>query len=191
MAQTTFSGPVTSNAGFNSDDTITSADLTAAGGYNLTDFTVRPAVTFAGTVAALVGAVNKRTAGTTGGNMFGVYAQTSFSDNPTSTLTGLNTAVYGVVDCGSSTSIGTAYGATFDFAQFAGTRASAPKAFIAFGEESSGTNPCLNLFDIGRPGKTVAAGLAQTSGTPTTSAGQIRVLVNGEIRYIQLFSTSI
>ena len=69
--------------------------------------------------------------------------------------------------------------------------ASAPKAFIAFGEESSGTNPCLNLFDIGRPGKTVAAGLAQTSGTPTTSAGQIRVLVNGEIRYIQLFSTSI
>ena len=190
MAQTTFSGPVTSNAGFNSDDTLTSADYTN-GGFNLTNFTVRPAASYANTVAALVGAVNQRTAGVSGGNIFGVYAQTSFSDNPTSTLTGLNTAVYGVVDCGSSTSIGTAYGATFDFAQFAGTRASAPKAFIAFGEESSGTNPCLNLFDIGRPGKTVAAGLAQTSGTPTTSAGQIRVLVNGEIRYIQLFSTSI
>jgi hypothetical protein len=28
MAQTTFSGPVTSNAGFNSDDTLTAADLT-------------------------------------------------------------------------------------------------------------------------------------------------------------------
>jgi hypothetical protein len=49
----------------------------------------------------------------------------------------------------------------------------------------------FKFIDIGRPGKTVAAGLAQTSGTPTTSAGQIRVLVNGEIRYIQLFSTSI
>ena len=189
MAQTTFAGPVTSNAGFNSDDTLTATDLTT-GSYNLTDFTVRPAATYSGTVAALVGAVNQRTAGVSGGNIFGLYAQTSFSSNPTSTLTGLNTAVYGVVDCGSSTAIGTAYGAVFDFAQFAGTRASAPTAFIAFGEESSSTNPCLNLFDVGRPGKNVAAGLAVTAGTPGTSAGQIRVLVNGAIRYIQLFSVS-
>ena len=190
MAQTTFSGPVTSNGGFNSDDTLVSTDYTS-GGYNLTNFTVRPAATWTGTVSALVGAVNSRTAGVSGGNMFGCYAQTSFSSTPTSTISGLNTAVYGVVDCGSSTNIGTAYGATFDFAQFAGTRGSRPTAFIAFGEESSATNPCLNLFDIGRPGKTVAAGLAVTAGTPTTSAGQIRVLVNGSIRYIQLFSQSI
>jgi len=193
MAQTTFSGPVTSNAGFNSDDTLTSADYTSSGSYNLTDFTVRPAATFSGTVAAVVGAVNKRTLSTSGGNMFGVYAQTSFSDASSSTISGLNTAVYGVVDCGISTGIGTAYGAVFDFAQFqtSGNRASRPTAFIAFGEESSTTLPCLNLFDIGRPGKNVAAGLAVTSGTPTTSAGQIRVTVNGSIRYIQLFSTSI
>ncbi len=189
MAQTTFSGPVTSNAGFHSDDTLTSADL-SSGGFNLTDFTVRPAATYSGTVAAVVGAVNKRTANTVGGNMFGVYAQTSFSNNPTSTISGLNTAVYGVVDCGSSTNIGQANGATFDFAQFAGTRASAPNAFIAFGEESSATNPCLNLFDIGRLGKNVASGLAKTTGTPTNSAGSLRVLVNGNIRFIQLFSTS-
>jgi hypothetical protein len=57
MAQTTFSGPVTSNAGFNSDDTLTASDLTS-GGYNLTDFTVRPTTTWTGTVAALVGAAN-------------------------------------------------------------------------------------------------------------------------------------
>ena len=190
MAQTTFSGPVTSNAGFNSDDTLTSADL-SSGGFNLTDFTVRPAATYAGTVAAVVGAVNQRTAGVSGGNMFGVYAQTSFSNNPTSTITGLNTAVYGVVDCGSSTNIGQTNGATFDFAQFAGTRASRPNAFIAFGEESSATNPCLNLFDIGRLGKNVAAGLALTTAvTPSVDGGQIRVLVNGAIRYIKLFSTS-
>jgi hypothetical protein len=189
MGQTTFSGPVTSKAGFNSDDTLNSTDL-STGSYNLTDFTVRPAVTYTGTVAALVGAVNQRTAGVSGGNIFGCYAQTSFSNNPTSTLTGLNTAVYGVVDCGSSTSIGAAYGAVFDFAQFAGTRASRPTAFIAFGEESSSTLPCLNLFEVGRTGKNVAAGLAVTSGTPTTPAGQIRVLVNGSIRYIQLFSGS-
>ena len=192
MAQTTFSGPVTSNAGFNSDDTITSADLNSAGSYNLTDFTVRPAVTFSGTVAAVVGAVNKRTLSTSGANMFGVYAQTSFADASSSTITGLNTAVYGVVDCGVSTGIGTAYGATFDFAQFqiTGDRASRPTAFIAFGEESSSILPCLNLFDIGRPGKNVAAGLAVTSGTPSVDGGQIRVLVNGAIRYIKLFSTS-
>ncbi len=190
MATTTFSGPVVSNSGFSSDDTLSTADL-STGSYNLTDFTVRPAANWTGTVAALVGAANSRTAGVSGGNIFGVYAQTSFSNNPTSTVTGLNTAVYGVVDCGSSTGVGTAYGAVFDFAQFAGTRASAPTAFIAFGEESSSTNPCLNLFEVGRPGKNVGAGLAVTSGTPTTSAGQIRVLVNGSIRYIQLFSTSI
>ena len=172
------------------DVTLNDSNL-SSGAFNLTNFTVRPAATYANTVAALVGAVNQRTAGVSGGNIFGCYAQTSFSNNATSTITGLNTAVYGVVDCGSSTSIGTAYGAVFDFAQFAGTRASAPRAFIGFGEESAGTNPCLNLFEVGRLGKSVAAGLAVTSGTPTTSAGQIRVLVNGDIRYIQLFSTSI
>jgi len=31
---------------------------------------------------------------------------------------------------------------------------------------------------------------AKTAGTPTTSAGQLRVMVNGTVRYIQLFSTS-
>ena len=190
MATTTFSGPVTSNAGFNSDDTLDSNDL-STGAFNLTDFTVRPAATYTGTVAALVGAVNQRTAGVSGGNMFGCYAQTSFSNNPTSTISGLNTAVYGVVDCGSSTNIGAAFGAEFDFAQFAGTRASRPRAFIAFGEESASTLPCLNLFEVGTTGKNVAAGLALTTAvTPTVDGGQIRVLVNGAIRYIKLFSTS-
>ena len=188
MGQTTFSGPVTSNAGFNSDDTLNATDL-SLGSYNLTDFTVRPAATWGGTVAALVGAANSRTAGVGGGTILGCYAQTS-TQNPTNTISGLNAAVYGVVDCGASTNIGAAYGAVFDFAQFSGTRASRPTAFIAFGEESSTILPCLNLFDIGRLGKNVAAGLAVTSGTPTTPAGQIRVLVNGSIRYIQLFSTS-
>ena len=190
MSTTTFTGPVVSGAGFTSDDTLDSADL-ALNAYNLTDFTVRPAASYTGTVAAIVGAVNQRTAGVSGGNMFGCYAKTSFSNNPTSTLTGLNTAVYGVVDCGSSTSIGAAYGAVFDFAQFAGTRASRPRAFIAFCEESSSTLPCLNLFEVGTTGKNVATGLALTTAvTPTVDGGQIRVIVNGAIRYIKLFSTS-
>ena len=189
MATTTFSGPVVSGAGFNSDDTLNSSDL-ASGSYNLTDFTVRPAATYSGTVAALVGAVNQRTAGVSGGNIFGCYAQTSFSNNPTSTITGLNTAVYGVVDCGSSTSIGTAYGAVFDFAQFAGTRASRPNAFIAFGEESASTLPCLNLFDIGRLGKNVGTGLAKTAAAlPSGDGGSLRILVNGVVRYLPLYTT--
>ena len=189
MAQTTFSGPVTSNAGFNSDDTLTSADL-SSGSFNLTDFTVRPAASFTGTVAAVVGAVNKRTAGTSGANMFGVYAQTSFSNTPTSTLSGLNTAVYGVVDCGSSTNIGTAYGATFDMAQFAGTRASRPTAFIAFGEESSSTNPTQFLFDVGRPGKSVSTAASGdvlfTSVACGATTGSLRIKINGVTRFIPL-----
>jgi len=76
MAQTTFSGPVTSQNGFNSDDTPTTVDY-VSGSYNLTDFTVRPASTWTGTVAALVGAANSRTAGVSGANIFGCYAQTS------------------------------------------------------------------------------------------------------------------
>ena len=71
MAQTTFSGPVTSQAGFNSDDTLNSFDL-STGSYNLTDFTVRPAATWGGTVAALVGAANSRTAGVGGGQSLAV-----------------------------------------------------------------------------------------------------------------------
>ena len=188
MSTTTFTGPVVSGAGFTSDDTLNSADL-ASGAYNLTDLTVRPAATYTGTVAALVGAVNQRTAGVSGGNMFGCYAQTSFSNNPTSTITGLNTAVYGVVDCGSSTNIGAAYGAVFDFAQFAGTRGAAPTAFIGFGEESV-TNPCLNLFDVGRLGKNVGTGLAKTAAAlPSGDGGSLRILVNGVVRYLPLYTT--
>ena len=189
MATTTFSGPVVSNAGFSSDDTLSTADL-STGSYNLTDFTVRPAANWTGTVAALVGAANSRTAGVTGGTIFGCYAQTSTKE-ATNTISGMNAAVYGVVDVGSSTNVGACYGAAFDFTSFTGTRASRPTAFIAFGDEAAGSFPVLNLFEIGTTGKNVGAGLAVTSGTPTTSAGQIRVLVNGSIRYIQLFSTSI
>ena len=191
MAQTTFSGPVTSNAGFNSDDTLTSADL-SSGGFNLTDFTVRPAATYAGTVAAVVGAVNQRTAGVSGGNMFGVYAQTSFENAESSTITGLNTAVYGVVDCGKSTNIGTAYGAVFDFAQFqtSGNRASRPTAFIAFGEESSSTLPTQFLFDVGRPGKSVSTAASGdvlfTSVACGATTGSLRIKINGVTRFIPL-----
>jgi len=189
MSTTTFSGPVVSGAGFTSDDTINASNLTSGSSFNLTDFTVRPTATYTGTVAALVGSVNQRTAGVSGGNMFGCYAQTSFSNNPTSTITGLNTAVYGVVDCGSSTNIGAAYGSVFDFAQFAGTRGSAPKAFIGFGEESV-TNPCLNLFDVGRLGKNVGTGLAKTAAAlPSGDGGSLRILVNGLVRYLPLYTT--
>ena len=188
MAQTTFSGPVTSNAGFNSDDTITTVDLTGSPtGFNLTDFTVRPVNSWTGTVAALVGAVNSRTAGVSGGTIIGCYAQTSLT---TSTITGLNASVYGVVDLGSSASIGATYGGLFDFAQFTGTRGATPTAFIGFGEESSSINPCLNLFDIGRLGKNVGTGLAKTAAAlPTGSGGSLRVLVNGNIRYLPLYTT--
>ena len=120
----------------------------------------------------------------------GAFNLTEFTVRPSTTFANTVAAVYGVVDVGPSANAGATYGAVYDFAQFTGTRAVTPKAFIGFGEESSSTNPCLNLFDIGRLGKNVAAGLAVTSGTPQTSAGQIRVLVNGSIRYIQLFSTS-
>ena len=114
MAQTTFAGPVTSNAGFNSDDTLTATDL-STGSYNLTDFTVRPAATWTGTVAALVGAAYSRTDGVSGGTFIGCYAQNSMGSSATTVITGLNTAVMGVVDMGASTNTGATYGSVFDF----------------------------------------------------------------------------
>jgi hypothetical protein len=192
MAQTTFSGPVTSNAGFNSDDTLTATDLTT-GSFNLTDFTVRPAANWGGTVAALVGAANSRTAGVTGGTIFGCYAQTSTKE-ATNTISGMNAAVYGVVDCGSSTNIGAAYGAAFDFTSFTGTRASRPTAFIAFGDEAQNSLGVLNLFEVGTTGKNVASGASGdvlfTTVTPGGAiTGSLRVKVNGLIRYIPLYSS--
>jgi hypothetical protein len=192
MAQTTFSGPVTSNAGFNSDDTLTAADYTA-GSYNLTDFTVRPAATWTGTVAALVGAANSRTAGVSGGTIIGCYAQTSMGSSATTVITGLSTAVMGVVDMGASTNTGATYGAVFDFTSFSGSRGVRPTAFIGFGDGSQNSLGVLNLFDIGRSTSTVSTGASGNvlfcTNTPTTSSGSLRVLINGAIRYIQVFST--
>ena len=191
MGTTTFSGPVVSNAGFTSDDTLNATDL-ATGAYNLTDFTVRPAANWSGTVAALVGASNSRTAGVTGGNIFGCYAQTS-TKNASNTISGLNTAVYGVVDVGASTSVGACYGAVFDFTSFTGSRASRPTAFIGFGDEAQNSLGVLNLFDIGRSSSPVSTGASGNvlfcTNPPANSAGSLRVLINGAICYIQVFST--
>ena len=97
------------------------------------------------------------------------------------------------MDVGPSTSIGATYGGVFDMAQFTGTRAATPTAFIGFGEESSATNPCLNLFDVGRLGKNVASGASGnvlfTTVAPTTLSGSLRVKVNGLTRYIPLYSS--
>jgi len=192
MAQTTFSGPVTSNAGFNSDDTLTATDLTT-GSYNLTDFTVRPTTNWSGTVAALVGAANSRTAGVSGGTIIGCYAQTSMGSSATTVITGLSTAVMGVVDMGASTNTGATYGSVFDFTSFSGSRGVRPTAFIGFGDDAQNSLGVLNLFDIGRSTSTVSTGASGNvlfcTNTPTTSSGSLRVLINGAIRYIQVFST--
>ena len=192
MAQTTFSGPVTSNAGFNSDDTLTATDLTT-GSYNLTDFTVRPAATWTGTVAALVGAANSRTAGVSGGTIIGCYAQTSMGSSATTVITGLSTAVMGVVDMGASTNTGATYGAVFDFTSFSGSRGVRPTAFVGFGDDAQNSLGVLNLFDIGRSTSTVSTGASGNvlfcTNTPTNPSGSLRVLINGAIRYIQVFST--
>ena len=192
MAQTTFSGPVTSQNGFNSDDTLTAADY-VAGSYNLTDFTVRPAASWTGTVAALVGAANSRTAGVSGGTIIGCYAQTSMGASATTVITGLNTALMGVVDMGASTNTGATYGAVFDFTSFSGSRGVRPTAFVGFGDDAQNSLGVLNLFDVGRSASPVSTGASGNvlfcTNTPTTSAGSLRVLINGAIRYIQVFST--
>ena len=194
MGQTTFSGPVTSNAGFNSDDTLTSADYTA-GSYNLTDFTVRPAATWTGTVAALVGAANSRTAGVSGGTIIGCYAQTSMGSSATTVITGLNTAVMGVVDMGASTNTGATYGAVFDFTSFSGSRGVRPTAFVGFGDGSQNSLGVLNLFDVVRSTSPVSTGASGNvlfcTTAPTSLSGSLRVLVNGNIRYIPLYTTQV
>ena len=193
MGTTTFSGPVVSNAGFTSDDTLTASDL-STGAYNLTDFTVRPAANWSGTVAALVGAANSRTAGVTGGNIFGCYAQTSLK-NASNTISGLNTAVYGVVDVGASTNTGACYGAVFDFTSFTGARATRPTAFIGFGDEAQNSLGVLNLFDVGTTTKSVSSGASGNvmfcTAAPGAVTGSLRILVNGAIRYINLSSAQV
>ena len=194
MAQTTFSGPVTSNAGFNSDDTLTAADYTS-GSYNLTDFTVRPAATWTGTVAALVGAANSRTAGVSGGTIIGCYTQTSMGSSATTVITGLNTALMGVVDMGASTNTGATYGSVFDFTSFSGSRGVRPTAFIGFGDGAQNSLGVLNLFDIGRSTSTVSTGASGNvlfcTAAPGAPTGSLRVLVNGAIRYISLSTSQV
>ena len=194
MAQTTFSGPVTSNAGFNSDETLTAADY-VSGEFNLTDFTVRPAASWTGTVAALVGAANSRTAGVSGGTIIGCYAQTSMGASATTVITGLNTAVMGVVDMGASTNTGATYGAVFDFTSFSGSRGVRPTAFVGFGDDAQNSLGVLNLFDVGRSTSTVSTGASGNvlfcTTAPTSLSGSLRVLVNGNIRYIPLYTTQV
>jgi len=194
MAQTTFSGPVTSKAGFNSDDTLTATDLTS-GGYNLTDFTVRPAATWTGTVAALVGAANHRTAGVSGGTIIGCYTQTSMGASASTVITGLNTALMGVVDMGASTNTGATYGSVFDFTSFSGSRGVRPTAFIGFGDDAQNSKGVLNLFDIGRSTSTVSSGASGNVLFCTVPCGatteSLRVLVNGAIRYIPLATSQV
>ena len=188
MAQTTFSGPVTSNAGFNSDETLTAADY-VSGEFNLTDFTVRPAASWTGTVAALVGAANSRTAGVSGGTIIGCYAQTSMGASATTVITGLNTAVMGVVDMGASTNTGATYGAVFDFTSFSGSRGVRPTAFVGFGDDAQ------NSLGVGRSTSTVSTGASGNvlfcTTAPTSLSGSLRVLVNGNIRYIPLYTTQV
>ena len=192
MAQTTFSGPVTSQNGFNSDDTLTSADL-STGSFNLTDFTVRPTSNWAGTVAALVGAANHRTAGVSGGTIIGCYTQTSMGASATTVITGLNTALMGVVDMGASTNTGATYGAVFDFTSFSGSRGVRPTAFVGFGDDAQNSLGVLNLFDVGRSTSTVSSGASGnvlfTTVAPTSLSGSLRVRVNGLTRYIPLYSS--
>ena len=191
MAQTTFSGPVTSQNGFNSDDTLTASDLTS-GGYNLTDFTVRPTTTWTGTVAALVGAANHRTAGVSGGTIIGCYTQTSMGASASTVITGLNTALMGVVDMGASTNTGATYGAVFDFTSFSGSRGVRPTAFVGFGDDAQNSLGVLNLFDVGRSASPVSTGASGnvlfTTVAPTSLSGSLRVRVNGVIRYIPLYT---
>ena len=192
MSQTTFSGPVTSQNGFNYEDTLTASDLTS-GGYNLTDFTVRPTTTWTGTVAALVGAANHRTAGVSGGTIIGCYTQTSMGASATTVITGLNTALMGVVDMGASTNTGATYGSVFDFTSFSGSRGVRPTAFIGFGDDAQNSLGVLNLFDIGRSASPVSTGASGnvlfTTVAPTSLTGSLRVLVNGVIRSIPLYSS--
>ena len=194
MAQTTFSGPVTSKAGFNSDETLTTADYTS-GSFNLTDFTVRPAATWTGTVAALVGAANHRTAGVSGGTIIGCYTQTSMGASASTVITGLNTALMGVVDMGASTNTGATYGSVFDFTSFSGSRGVRPTAFIGFGDDAQNSLGVLNLFDVGRSASPVSTGASGNvlfcTTAPTSLTGSLRVLVNGAIRYIPLYTNQV
>jgi hypothetical protein len=124
------------------------------------------------------------------GVVAGVHAKVSIQ-GAASQLANVACAVHAQFDHsgGANTTSNAVYGMIVDRAKESSNSASAPTAYIGFGDEQNDVNPVPFLFDIGRPGKTTAANTGCVRNTtPSTSAGALVVRVNGATRYIQLFS---
>ena len=66
----------------------------------------------------------------------------------------------------------------------------------AFGDEAQNSLGVLNLFEVGTTGKNVSSGasgnvLFTTAAPGGAQTGSLRVLVNGNIRYIPLYSSQV
>jgi hypothetical protein len=130
----------------------------------------------------------------TGNNQYGLIAE-SLLGAAGANVVGTHAAAYFTVDPGESANVGNTYGVIIDSgkANSSWTRASAPRAFIAFGDDSPLTQPTEYLFDIGRPTKNVSGNATSTTAThvfsqasDTVITGKLRVRINGVTRYICL-----
>lgn len=101
----------------------------------------------------------------TGLNQYGVIAE-SLLQVAGANVVGLHAAGYFNVDVGESANTGNAYGIIVDTgkANSSWTRAQAPLAFIAFGDDSPGTQGTQYLFEVGRPTKNVSSNATANAG---------------------------
>lgn len=124
----------------------------------------------------------------------GVYAKLSVQ-GAGSAVANSAAAIHGVFDYsgGANVPANTIFGLILDRAGDAANSATAPTAYIAFGDvkfnANSIANPVAFLFDIGRNGAYVAAnsGLLTTNKANLTNlAGSLKIRVNGATRYIPI-----
>jgi hypothetical protein len=129
-----------------------------------------------------------------GNNQFGIVVE-SLLGAAGAHVVGTHAAALFTTDPGQSASIGNTYGIIIDAgkANASWTRASAPRAFIAFGDDSPATQPTEYLFDIGRPTKNVSGNATSTTAThvfmqasDTTITRKLRVRVNGTTYFLCL-----
>jgi hypothetical protein len=130
----------------------------------------------------------------TGNNQFGLVCE-SLLQASGANVTGTHAAAWFNVDVGQSANSGNAYGVIVDTgkANSGWTRAVAPVAFIAMGDDSPGTQPTQYLFDVGRPTKNVSSNTSTgnssvvlTKANTTTITHKLKIRVNGTDYWVGL-----
>jgi hypothetical protein len=141
---------------------------------------------------------NVTASGANSGIIAGVYSKLSVQTaSPAGAVGGPATAFYGVLDYSGGANLNSNVVAVMvlDKRGDAANSATAPAAYIAFGEvlfnANSVANPISFLFDVGRNGAYLQAnsGVVTTNSVNTSAiSGSLKIRVNGVTRYIPTYT---